>query len=1373
MLMIQQKMDKFIKKRGNGRVESTTLDFQIIEWWAKDEVTDSGEDSDNSDDSDNNMSYSIYCFGRTADGKSITCKINNYYPFYYIKINGGGNTRTLQLFLTYIKNRLYKYSSGLNEDLCEIVKKKDLYGFRNDKYYTYVKLVFKNMYTMNKSKYIFKNPVTIDGLNSQPIKYKLYESNFEPFLRFCHIKDVQMANWVRVKNFKTNSYIGNADINIEINDAKHKNSFVPIENPSIANFLQASWDIEVYSFDGEFPEAKKKNNKGEYPNVIYQMATTFKYFNEKNLLVKHLLTLKKCSEIKGTDAEPVVVEYFSTETALIKRWIDLMKTMDPDIIYTYNGDSFDWMYLTQRCELLGIKDYLFKNISRLNTFEAEIKKEFFSSSAYGDNEYNRVYIPGRLNYDLMIHYKRGMKKYSSYKLDAIAGEILKESKHDVSAKEIFEYYKSGCPDKIQKIGKYCFTEGTRVSLPSCSVNIECLDKIDTDVVTWVYGKGFSTSKKTHFFNNGKKDCLELTLIDGTKIKCTKDHLFLTKSGWIEAQYLSEHDKILYYPEPAFCDYENEYLETYKFSDEIGVLNYEKACIFARILGYLLTDGCISNSTCYKNYSQGRIRYDYDTALVHMGTKIDAEAMLKDIYILTGRTLKMYKQKYTYCITLTAELTRWVLSIDGVINGKKINSACGLPEFVKRDDCPLWVIREFIKGLMGGDGGCPSVSDSSNKFSNVSFVQSKTYEYIDTLTTYMTDLQTLFSKFNIKTKISNTTKNGSGDGYSKCLKIVQSDMIAFYEKIGFAYCVGKTYKLAVASSYYKLRNETTRQFNWVCKRINILRKNNMTVKQAIKQAHSELNEQEPIFNDHYSLPQAESLNLAERPIVCKFNKNHFPSAIEYLKLTEAYDRFVTSSNKKSYAVGSDDEYSPCYYLSVLYKKDIGQQTVYDIEVKGTHNFVANGAVVHNCIQDTHLLQKLVDKQMILITIIQLANVTFVPIGYLVTRGQTIKVSSQILRKARQMDFLVPNTNFNEDNYPIKVKLRAGQDSSIFKVGDFLKLGIKATKSANSYNGNDQLNCKISEIVDESHVILLTSIELQNPYYNIKLYYKGSSIVVDKVWSINELLDDSFTGACVLEPVIGFTNDDVVVLDFASLYPTIIISRNLCYSTFVMDTQFENCKDTNYETIEWCDTVEYKLNHKCGALMKTGKKKNECCDKQAYFDVDGSYFCRVHDPLKKSRDANEKYQKKQVECCYKVVQPSYNEDGSVKHKGVLPTLLEELYAERKKVKKRMAKALEDGDKLLADILESTQLAIKVSLNSCYGFLGRRQGNMVLKELGSIVTAVGRQLIETSRDYAENEFLQYVMDNKVITQKIVPKEYNYTKEQKELLLKQFKMK
>lgn len=873
-------MEKYYSKKSSDKLEST-IDFQIIEWWAKDEASDADDNSDDDSDGGECLKYAMYCFGRTDNGKSITVKINNYSPFYYIKLPGNCSSGYLNLFLNFVKSKLYRYSDGLNEDLCEIVKKKDLFGFRNDKYYNYIKLSFKNLFTMNKSKYIFKNPVIIDGINAQLIKYKLYESSFEPFLRFCHIKNVQMANWVRVKKFKMNNTLSKTDISIQIDQDKHKNCFVPIENNTIANYLQASWDIEVYSYDGEFPDPKKKNSKGEYPNVIYQMATTFKYFNDKNILVKHLLSLKQCAPITGTDSEPIVLECFLTEKELIKRWIDLMKRMDPDIIYTYNGDSFDWMYITQRCELLGLKDYLFSNISRLNTFNAEIKKEFFSSSAYGDNEYNRVYIPGRLNYDLMIHYKRGMKKYSSYKLDAIAGEILNESKHDVSAKEIFEYYRDGCPDKLKCIGLYC------------------------------------------------------------------------------------------------------------------------------------------------------------------------------------------------------------------------------------------------------------------------------------------------------------------------------------------------------------------------------------------------------------------------------------------------------------------------------------------------------------IQDTHLLQKLVDKQMILITIIQLANVTFVPIGYLVTRGQTIKVSSQILRKARQMDYLVPNTNFNEDNYPIKIKLKSGIDSNIFKVGDFLKLGIKATKSANSYSGNDQLNCKISEIVDESHIILLTNIELSQHYYNVKLFYKGSSMIIDKVWSINELIDDTFTGACVLEPIIGFTNDDVVVLDFASLYPTIIISRNLCYSTFVMDDKFKNCSDTKYETIEWSDSVEYKLNHKCGALMKTGKKKNETCDKQAYFDVDNNYFCRVHDPLKKSRDANEKYQKKQVDYSYTIVQPSYDDNGNIKHKGVLPALLEELYAERKAVKKRMAVAYEKGDKLLAEILECTQLSIKISLNSCYGFLGRKQGNMVLKELGSIVTAVGRQLIETSRDYAENEFLEYIKDNKIITQKLIPKTYNYTGEQKDVLLNSYLIK
>lgn len=40
-------------------------------------------------------------------------------------------------------------------------------------------------------------------------------------------------------------------------------------------------------------------------------------------------------------------------------------------------------------------------------------------------------------------------------------------------------------------------------------------------------------------------------------------------------------------------------------------------------------------------------------------------------------------------------------------------------------------------------------------------------------------------------------------------------------------------------------------------------------------------------------------------------------------------------------------------------------------------------------------------------IEMARVTGVPMSYLLTRGQSIKVFSQLLRKARTRGFLLPN------------------------------------------------------------------------------------------------------------------------------------------------------------------------------------------------------------------------------------------------------------------------------------------------------------------------------------------------------------------------------
>lgn len=50
------------------------------------------------------------------------------------------------------------------------------------------------------------------------------------------------------------------------------------------------------------------------------------------------------------------------------------------------------------------------------------------------------------------------------------------------------------------------------------------------------------------------------------------------------------------------------------------------------------------------------------------------------------------------------------------------------------------------------------------------------------------------------------------------------------------------------------------------------------------------------------------------------------------------------------------------------------------------------------------------------------------------------------------------------------------------------------------------------------------------------------VVDNVQT-----DEGYEGATVIEPIRGFYNQPIATLDFASLYPSIMIAHNLCYTT----------------------------------------------------------------------------------------------------------------------------------------------------------------------------------------------------------------------------------
>lgn len=58
------------------------------------------------------------------------------------------------------------------------------------------------------------------------------------------------------------------------------------------------------------------------------------------------------------------------------------------------------------------------------------------------------------------------------------------------------------------------------------------------------------------------------------------------------------------------------------------------------------------------------------------------------------------------------------------------------------------------------------------------------------------------------------------------------------------------------------------------------------------------------------------------------------------------------------------------------------------------------------QDAYLPQRLLDKLMVVINYMEMARVTGVPFNYLLTRGQQIKVVSQLYRKAIEKNLVIP-------------------------------------------------------------------------------------------------------------------------------------------------------------------------------------------------------------------------------------------------------------------------------------------------------------------------------------------------------------------------------
>jgi DNA polymerase delta subunit 1 len=97
-------------------------------------------------------------------------------------------------------------------------------------------------------------------------------------------------------------------------------------------------------------------------------------------------------------------------------------------------------------------------------------------------------------------------------------------------------------------------------------------------------------------------------------------------------------------------------------------------------------------------------------------------------------------------------------------------------------------------------------------------------------------------------------------------------------------------------------------------------------------------------------------------------------------------------------------SVCAHFLAEQKEDVHHTMITEL-FNGTPDSRRRLAVY--CLKDAYLPQRLLDKLMCLINYTEMARVTGVPFNYLLARGQQVKFISQLFRKARQENLVIPN------------------------------------------------------------------------------------------------------------------------------------------------------------------------------------------------------------------------------------------------------------------------------------------------------------------------------------------------------------------------------
>jgi DNA polymerase elongation subunit (family B) len=207
------------------------------------------------------------------------------------------------------------------------------------------------------------------------------------------------------------------------------------------------------------------------------------------------------------------------------------------------------------------------------------------------------------------------------------------------------------------------------------------------------------------------------------------------------------------------------------------------------------------------------------------------------------------------------------------------------------------------------------------------------------------------------------------------------------------------------------------------------------------------------------------------------------------------------------------------------------------------------------------------------------------------------------------------------------------------------------------------------------------------------------------------DEGYEGAIVLPPKCSMYMDNpVACVDYASLYPSSMISNNLSPDSKL-----------------W--TQEYDLD---GKLLKEnyGNEK-ELPEGYDYVDVEFDTF--------QWRRTTAKSRATKVKTGKKICRFAQFPDGK---RAILPAILEELLKARADTRKRIKT---EKDAFMRNILDKRQLAYKMTANSLYGQCGSKTSTFFEKDVAAATTATGRMMITYAKRIIEEVYGNLVYDTK----------------------------